>query len=112
MILSALDRDASHEAMETQVDSIAFHCGINADDVRIVSVDDGGDMKVLRHFVAVDHVSKSVVLSLRGTLSISGAIVDIQAMDGMYSYFYSLHVELMFLVAFGNNSGLLWVSSA
>mmetsp|Transcript_35509 Transcript_35509/g.77059 ORF Transcript_35509/g.77059 Transcript_35509/m.77059 type:complete len:309 (-) Transcript_35509:14-940(-) len=36
---------------------------------------------ILHHFAAVDKKSKSIVLALRGTLSLSGAIVDVQGMS-------------------------------
>jgi hypothetical protein len=81
MIRSALDRDARPHELENQKKAIAFHAQITEDDLRILYVDDGGCMKVLRHFVAVDHETKSVVLALRGTLSISGALTDMKAMD-------------------------------
>lgn len=84
MIRSALDRDAESHHLESQVNSIAFHCDIPADDIKIMYVGEGGDMKVLRHFVAIDRKSKSVVLALRGTLSISGALVDMQGFDCDY----------------------------
>jgi hypothetical protein len=38
----------------------------------------------LGHFIAVDHNHKVVVLSLRGTLDISGTLIDLQAMDHPY----------------------------
>jgi hypothetical protein len=82
MIRSALDREAEHDDIDDPVKAIAFHCDIAPEDIRMVHVDDGEDVKVLRHFVAVDKKTKSVVLGLRGTLSISGALVDVQAMDG------------------------------
>lgn len=81
MIRSALDRAASREQLENQLNAIAFHCNVPAEDIPILCVNDGGDMKVLRHFVAIDHAAKQVVLALRGTLSISGALVDMQGMD-------------------------------
>lgn len=81
MIRSAIDREAEYHHLETQTNAIAFHCGIQAQDIRILYVEDGGSMKVLRHFVAVDRETKSVVLALRGTLSISGALIDMQGMD-------------------------------
>ena len=84
MIRSAIDRDAEYHHFESQTKAIAFHCGIDAQDIRILYVADGGSMKVLRHFVAVDRASKSVVLALRGTLSISGALIDMQGMDCKY----------------------------
>lgn len=84
MIRSALDRDAESHHMENQTKAIAFHCDIPAEDIKIMYVGEGGDMKVLRHFVAIDRTTKSVVLALRGTLSISGALVDMQGMDCDY----------------------------
>jgi len=84
MIRSALDRDAESHHLENQTKAIAFHCNILPEHVQILYVDDGGDMKVLRHYVAIDHETKSVVLALRGTLSISGALVDMQGMDVNY----------------------------
>jgi hypothetical protein len=89
MIRSALDREVTvHEFLghddNYQVHkAIAFHSGIpNINDIRILEINDGGDMHLLRHFVAIDHASKSVVLAIRGTLSVSGALVDMTAMDG------------------------------
>lgn len=82
MIRSALDREAQHDDIDDPIKAIAFHCDILPADIKIVDVDDGADVKILRHFVAVDEKSKSVILALRGTLSISGAFVDMQAMDG------------------------------
>jgi hypothetical protein len=72
--------------LKNQSNAIAVHCGIDPSDVRIVKMNHGGDLEVLRHFVAVDHNSKSVVLALRGTLSISGALIDIEAMDTDFCY--------------------------
>jgi hypothetical protein len=91
MIRSALDREVSvHEFLghddNYQVHkAIAFHSGISdVNDIRILEVNDGGDMHLLRHFVAIDRTSKSVVLAIRGTLSVSGALVDMTAMDGTF----------------------------
>jgi hypothetical protein len=84
MIRSALDNDAMMHEIESEKKAIAFHCKIQPDDVRYLHVLEGGDMKVLRHFIAVDHFHKQIVMALRGTLSISGALVDIQAMDCEY----------------------------
>jgi hypothetical protein len=87
MIRSALDREVHvHEFLgfdeNDQVQkAIAFHSGIDANDICIVEVNDGGDMHLLRHFVAIDHTSRSVVLAIRGTLSVSGALVDMTGMD-------------------------------
>ena len=81
MIRSALDREADAADLGTPLDAIAFHCNVPSADIRILDVDDGCDMDVLRHFVAIDHATQSVVLALRGTLSISGALVDMKGMD-------------------------------
>jgi len=101
MILSSLDREAGASELENPLEAIAFHCNVDATDIRILDVNDGGDMKVLRHFVAIDRETRSVVLALRGTLSISGALIDMKGMDctcGVMKApivlfpFYSLHV--------------------
>lgn len=84
MIKSAIDKEVDKEQLKDEKKAIAFHCNISEDDVRILYVSGGGDMKVLRHFVAVDRDTKSIVLALRGTLSVSGALVDMQAMDCDY----------------------------
>jgi hypothetical protein len=81
MIRSALDHEAHPHELENQLKAIAFHCGIPPEDMRVVTVNDGGDMHLLRHFIAIDRASKSVVLALRGTLSVSGVLVDATAMD-------------------------------
>jgi len=92
MIRSALDRDADSEEIDSHVEAIAFHCNIQPEDIRIMNVDDGGDMKVLRHFVAIDRENSSVVLALRGTLSISGALVDMKGMDREFFIYHRLVV--------------------
>jgi hypothetical protein len=81
MIRSALDQEAHPHQFENQMKAIAFHCNVEPEDIRILAVDYGGDMNMLRHFVAIDRTTQSVVLALRGTLSVSGALVDMQAMD-------------------------------
>jgi hypothetical protein len=81
MIRSALDREADPWELENHKKAISFHCNVTADDIRILAVRDGGDMHMLRHFVAIDRATRSVVLALRGTLSVSGALVDMTAMD-------------------------------
>jgi hypothetical protein len=93
MIRSALDREVSIHEFIGQDDNyqihkaIAFHSGISdVNDIRILEVNDGGDMHLLRHFVAIDHLSQSVVLAIRGTLSVSGALVDMTAMDGTFFF--------------------------
>jgi hypothetical protein len=88
MIRSALDDEAGYQHIEDQTKAIAFHCGVDAQDIRILYVEDGGDMKVLRHFVAIDRKTRSVVLAFRGTLSISGALIDMQGMDCKSCLYY------------------------
>lgn len=81
MIRSALDRGAHPHELENHVKAIAFHSDVGSDDIRVLAIDDGGDLAVLRHFVSIDRATQSVVLALRGTLSVSGALVDMTAMD-------------------------------
>jgi hypothetical protein len=80
MIKSAVDTDVSAHELSTLPQAIALHCLIDMQDVRYIYSKDDGDKHILHHFVAVDRVSKSVVLALRGTLSLSGAIIDVRAM--------------------------------
>jgi hypothetical protein len=84
MIRSALDREAHPHELENQMKAIAFHCNVVPQDIRVLEVNDGGDTHVLRHFVAIDREISSVVLAIRGTLSVSGALVDMQGMDCKY----------------------------
>ena len=81
MIRSALDREAHPHELDNQLKAIAFHCNIAPGDIRFLAVDEGGEMSCLRHFVAIDRTTRAVVVALRGTLSVSSAIVDMQAMD-------------------------------
>jgi len=84
MIRSALDKNVSIDQLETLQTAISVHTDIREEDVKLVFADQSGantaDKHVLHHFVAVDRCSKSIVLALRGTLSLSGAIVDMQGM--------------------------------
>jgi hypothetical protein len=63
---------------------ISEHIGVPADDIVLMDVDYGGDSQHLRHFVAVDHVHKKVVLSIRGTFSLSEVVVDVAAFSRKY----------------------------
>jgi hypothetical protein len=80
MIKSAVDSDVDAQVLQTPQQAVAVHCGIEPSDLRYIYSKDDGDKHILHHFVAVDHKTKSIVLALRGTLSLSGAIVDIQGM--------------------------------
>jgi predicted rRNA methylase YqxC with S4 and FtsJ domains len=61
----------------SDVARIANHIGIPESDMVRVDVSFRGDSKYLRHFVAVDHVNRQVVLAIRGTFNLSEIIVDI-----------------------------------
>jgi len=58
---------------------IAQHVGIDQDDVKLLCLSEpGGNRMLLRHFVAVDRISKSIILSIRGTLSQYGNRSDMK----------------------------------
>jgi len=59
---------------------VSQHVGIPEKDM-IMFVKPGGSLKCLRHFIAVDHEKKEVVLALRGTYSISELLVDVSAVN-------------------------------
>ena len=60
-------------------EAISKHVKVPAKDVVIVDVDYDGDADHLRHFVAVDHENRKIVLSIRGTFSLSEMVVDVAA---------------------------------
>ena len=68
-------------------EKISQHIGIPETDM-IMFVKPGGSMQVLRHFIAVDHKKKEVVLALRGTYSLSELLVDASAGKVHVSYFF------------------------
>merc|ERR1712185_132038 len=75
------DKLASGERTIAQVDAeaICAHAGVAAADlVRMAtgSLDVAGSSDCLRHFVAIDHDGRAVVLALRGTASISDVLHD------------------------------------
>ena len=84
MVKSAMDVAANVSDLETERQAIAFHTGIPQDDVKLLKDEFTTASLALRHFIAVDHGHKAIVLALRGTLSITGALVDMQAMDHPY----------------------------
>jgi hypothetical protein len=55
---------------------ISDHVGVPEEDIVLMDVDHGGNQHHLRHFVAIDHANRQVVLSIRGTFSLSEIIVD------------------------------------
>lgn len=58
---------------------ISEHIGVPEDDIVLMDVEYGNDINHLRHFVAVDHTHKKVVLSIRGTFTLSEIVVDVAA---------------------------------
>jgi len=85
MIRSALDRETDSDLILHQLEAaIAFHCQIAITDILLLYTNTDTDQHTLHHFLAVDHATKSIVLALRGTLSLSGAIVDVQGMAKDY----------------------------
>jgi hypothetical protein len=65
---------------------IAQHVGIDQDDVKLLCLSEpGGNRMLLRHFVAVDRISKSIILSIRGTLSQYGNRSDMKCGTSKYS---------------------------
>ena len=60
---------------------ISDHVGVPEKDIVLMDVDYDGDGNHLRHFVAVDHANKKVVLAIRGTFSLSEVIVDVAALS-------------------------------
>ena len=84
MVMSAMDVAANVSDLETERQAIAFHTDIPQDNIRLLKEESTVSSMSLRHFVAVDHRHKAIVLALRGTLSISGALIDMQAMDYPY----------------------------
>lgn len=104
MIRSAVDRHVeSADVFETHKDSIAFHA-LNEDEgeVAFIFADNNKTFEthVLHHFAAVNHTQKSIILAIRGTLSLSGAIVDIQGMAGKRNRWFNV---LSFSISDGKN---------
>jgi hypothetical protein len=60
-------------------DIISGHIGVPPEDIHLLDIDNNGDSHHLRHFVAIDHEHKKVVLSIRGTFSPQEIMVDICA---------------------------------
>jgi hypothetical protein len=56
---------------------ISEHVGVPEEDIVLLDVDYDGSGSHLRHFVAVDHANKKVVLAIRGTFSLSEIVVDV-----------------------------------
>lgn len=56
---------------------ISEHIDVAQEDIVLMDVDYGGAADYLRHFVAIDHKHKAVVLSIRGSFSVSDMIIDV-----------------------------------
>lgn len=54
---------------------VAKHTGVDVDDVKEVVTT--GSVETRAYFVAVDHSTRSVVLSIRGTFSLSDTVADL-----------------------------------
>jgi Lipase (class 3) len=84
MIKSTIDCEVNATELDDERQAIAFHTRIQRHDIKFLKARDGTDLTSLHHFIAVDHNHKVVVLALRGTLDISGTLIDLQAMDCSY----------------------------
>eukprot|EP00547_Thalassionema_nitzschioides_P013082 CAMPEP_0194262378 /NCGR_PEP_ID=MMETSP0158-20130606/46511_1 /TAXON_ID=33649 /ORGANISM="Thalassionema nitzschioides, Strain L26-B" /LENGTH=598 /DNA_ID=CAMNT_0039002533 /DNA_START=147 /DNA_END=1943 /DNA_ORIENTATION=- len=58
-------------------DVIGDHIAVPPEDIVLMDVDYDGDASHLRHFIAIDHEHKKVVLSIRGTFSLAEIVVDV-----------------------------------
>lgn len=58
---------------------IAQHVGVEPKDILVADVEVGDSTEYLRHMIVVDHAERSVVLAVRGTISITSALVDLAA---------------------------------
>ena len=63
---------------------ISEHIDVPEDDIVLMDVDYGNDINHLRHYVAVDHTNKKVVLAIRGTFTLSEIVVDVAAFSRKY----------------------------
>ena len=61
---------------------ISKYLGLKEHDIIAMYVKAGGNMFLLRHFLAVDKEKKAIVLAIRGTFSISGCLIDAQMAGG------------------------------
>ncbi|CAM9126136.1 unnamed protein product [Chrysoparadoxa australica] len=70
-----------HKLSSAELDRwcVQKHTGVADTDLRKVSLADQPSLHLPGHFLAVDHATKSVVLSVRGTWSLQDALTDLQA---------------------------------
>jgi len=75
--LSSAFSSSSSSASFTKT-KISEHVGVPPKDLVLMDLYyEGDNSKHLRHFVAVDHRNQEVVLSIRGTFSLSEIFIDI-----------------------------------
>jgi len=65
-------------SQEERLQRIASYLRVKNEDILFMTRP-GGDLDLIGHFVAVDHSSKSVVLAIRGTYTITGILRDLDA---------------------------------
>lgn len=63
MIKSAADVEIEPESLKKPNEAIAVHTRLEPDDIQYLYSSDTGDKQILNHYVAVDHKTKSIVLS-------------------------------------------------
>jgi hypothetical protein len=83
MIRSAVDNHVdSWHFLDGGGNAVAVHTKLSKEDIKFIYAGNSNDYDkhVLHHFVSVDRNEKSVVLGIRGTSSLSGAIIDMQGM--------------------------------
>jgi hypothetical protein len=79
MILAAdIDAKGQHDIRPGRLTKtrVSQHIDVPENDIVLMDIDYAGDPSHLRHFVAVDHANKKVVLAIRGTFSLSELVVD------------------------------------
>jgi len=81
MLQCDLERDAGVQKLHNVKKEIAQHVDICEGDIKLVCMSEGANTKLLRHFVAIDRKSNSVILAIRGSLSIVGARIGMRADD-------------------------------
>ena len=63
---------------------VCTHVGIPIEWILYFKLGVGGNMKLLRHYIAVDHRLKAIVFCIRGTQSFSGWNIDFHGMGSKY----------------------------
>lgn len=75
-----LNREALQLGSESLKKKVCDHVGIPTDWMLYFMLGYGGNMKLLRHFIAADHDLRAIVFCIRGTQSWSGWNIDAQGM--------------------------------